>query len=376
MQHDVAIVGAGIGGAVLALDLGRRGYRVALIERDAAPPRIARPEILWSPTIRALERFGIAEAIRDTCSVHVERIEIGGAKPWVSITHDDFASAGVDAYSTNPSMTRALIADAAVATGKVEVMRGAVVEELLRDGVRAKRGDETLEVNASVVVGDDGANSVVRKRLGIDLALTAFPIEFVTASIPRWPLAPNRARVWLGDAAAAFIPWPRGEGVLLLPMTTAPSPDVFWNTLERLTPMAGAVREQLEFPRDFTRVARPFGHVATYVANGAALIGDAAHPMTPAGGQGANASIADAIALADVLDDALRASDVSRDRLLAYERLRRPRNEQSISFSRFARRAFRIGRFLPIAAIAPIVARLLPKRAVIRTFATAFVSPR
>src|SRR5688572_14907312 len=142
--------------------------------------------------------------------------------------------------------------------------------------------------------------------------------------------------------------------------------------------MAAALREQLEFPRDFTRVARPFGHAESYVANGAALIGDAAHPMTPAGGQGANASIWDALALAEVADAALRAKDVSRERLLPYERLRRPFNEKSVSISRAARRAFRVAGFLPLSLVLPLAARTIgafgwPKRKVIRTFATTFV---
>ena len=137
--------------------------------------------------------------------------------------------------------------------------------------------------------------------------------------------------------------------------------------------MAGALREQLEFPRDFTRVARPFGHAESYVAEGAALIGDAVHPMTPAGGQGANASIADALALADVI--------AGGGDLLAYEQSRRPRNEQSISFSRIARRVFRTGRFLPAGLLVPAALRTInalgwPKRRVIATFATAFVDPR
>src|SRR5688500_15621862 len=119
MRFDVVIVGAGIGGAVLALDLGRRGWRIALVERERTPPVIARPEILWSPTMRALERYGVADAIRERACVKVDAIEIGGEKPWLRITSDDFAAAGVDAFSTNPSKTRALLADAAVATGNV-----------------------------------------------------------------------------------------------------------------------------------------------------------------------------------------------------------------------------------------------------------------
>lgn len=403
MRFDVVVVGAGSGGTVLALDLGARGWRVALLERESAPPRMARPEIIWGATPSALERYGIAEGIRHQASVQLETIEIGGEKPWLTITRDDFTAAGVDAFSTNPSMTRAMIAGAAVATGNVEIHRNVAVEDLLYDagykagrvtGVRARSGEATLTIEASLVVGDDGGNSVVRRALGIPITLDTFPIEFVTATIPRWPLPSNRVRVWIDPKgfrssvpAAGFIPWPGNEGVLLIPLPAdrakrlfEQAPDIFWTALQRVTPLAGVLREQLEFPRDFRRVARPFGHAESYVAGGAALIGDAAHPMTPAGGQGANASIWDALALAEVADAALRAKDVSRERLLPYERLRRPFNDESVSISRRARRAFRFRGFLPFAML-PLLARTIdaldwPKRRIIRSFATTFVHSR
>ncbi|HEV7767253.1 MAG TPA: NAD(P)/FAD-dependent oxidoreductase [Thermoanaerobaculia bacterium] len=352
MRVDVVIVGAGIGGAVLALDLGRRGWRVALVERESTPPRIARPEVLWSPTPKALERYGIADAIRERASVKLEAIEIGGEKPWLRITRKDFDAAGVDAYSTNPSMTRQIIADAAVATGNVEIHRGIAIEELLRDGDRVVgvRG-KSFEVEARLVVGDDGGNSIVRTQLGIPITLTPFPIDFVTAMIPQWELPPNRARVWIdAKGVRAYIPWPGNEGVLLIPLPPdAPMPE----------------------GGEFKRVARPFGHAPAYVANGAALIGDAVHPMTPAGGQGANASIWDALALANVADEALRANDVSRERLLAYERLRRPINEQSVAISRLARHAFRFAFLGPI-ALRAVETLGWPKRMVLRRFASQF----
>lgn len=380
MRFDVVIVGAGIGGAVLALDLGRRGWRVALVERESVPPNIARPEILWSPTASALERYGIADAIGERASVKLAMIEIGGEKPWLRITSTDFAAAGVDAFSTNPSMTRAVIADAAVATGNVEIHRGVAVEELLRDqgrviGVRGKRGDAMLELEARLVVGDDGGNSIVRTQLGIPITLTPFPIDFVTAVVPHWPLAVNHARVWLDLGsevpAVALIPWPDGTGILLLPLpSNHPTPPSFESALKRVP--------GLTVPTEFKRIARPFGHAAEYVADGAALIGDAIHPMTPAGGQGANASIWDALALADVADAALRAGDVSREHLLPYEHIRRPINEQSVAISRAARRAFRTGRFLPLSLVVPFAMRTIntlrwPKRQVLRTFSSAFV---
>ena len=395
MRVDVVIAGAGIGGAVLALALGRRGWRVAILERESATPLLARPEILWGATPRALDSLGIGDAVRNA-SLRLEGIEIGGDRPWLRITSEDFATADVEAFSTNPSLTRSMIAGAAVGTGNVEIHRGVSVEDLLYDegrvaGVVGKRGDTTFEVRASLVVADDGGNSIVRTRLGIPIALASFPIEFVTAHIARWPLPPHRARVWIrregsrgGVAAAGCIPWPGNEGILLLPLRSDraqaffdQSPEIAWSALDRITPAAAALREQLVFPRDFRRVARPFGHAESYVANGAALIGDASHPMTPAGGQGANAAIHDALALADVADAAFRSGDVSRERLLPYERLRRPVNAGSIAFSRRARNAFRAGGLLPLPFLLPVLARTIdllgwPKRSILRSFATTF----
>lgn len=398
MRFDVVIVGAGIGGAVLALALGSRGRRIALVERESTPSLLARPEIIWGATPRALDRYGIGDAVRDA-SVRLDAICIGDEKPWLAITGKDFAAANVAAFSTNPSMTRAIVTSAAVATGNVEVHRGVVVEDLLHEdgwvtGVRAKRDDAPLALEASLVVADDGGSSVVRTRLGIPIVLESFPIEFVTARIKQWPLAPRAARVWIrpnalrrGLPAAGLIPWPQNEGVLLVPLPAQRAkdlfeqpPEAFWSALDRVTPMAATLREQLEFPRDFTRVARPFGHARSYVTNGAALIGDAAHPMTPAGGQGANASIWDALALAEIAETGLRSRDLSRQRLLAYERLRRPRNEQSVSFSRTARQVFRLSGIFPLTLLRPIARTIevlgWPKRKIIGSFSTAFVHPR
>lgn len=396
MRTDVVIVGAGIGGGVLALSLARCGWRVALIERESAPPRLARPEILWSPTVSALERLGIAGKIRDA-SVLLEGIFIAStSRKFVDLDAEVFRGAGISAFSTNPSMTRAGIVDVALETGLVEIHRGVAVHDLLWNGarvvgVRGSRNGNAFELEARLVVGDDGVHSVVRKKLGIELVLAAFPIDFVTAPI-RWPdeLAPGRVQVWIrpkafhddGVPAAAFLPWPHGEGVLLLPMTHkrverffSGAPGDFWRGLESLTPISATLRTQLEFPRSFARVRRPFGHSLRYVADGAAIIGDAAHPMTPAGGQGANASIWDALALSDVADAALRDGDTTRERLLRYEEVRRPINQKSVAISRLAERIFRVGRRLPSATLFSLLAPLVPRRRLIRSFATTFVTP-
>ena len=395
MRTDVVIVGAGIGGAVLALSLARRGWHVALVERESAPPRLVRPEILWSPTLTAVEPLGIADAIREA-SVSLDGILVATtSRELVDLGSGVFGDAGVSAFSTNPSKTRSLIVDAALATGMAEIHRGVAVDHLVMDGsrvvrVRGRRAGTPFELEAALVVGDDGVRSVVRTEIGVEIALATIPVDFLIAPI-RWPddLPPRRARVWLrsrsfrnGAPAAAFFPWPDGEGVLLMPMPRErvegfleELPESFWRSIDVLTPLGPMLRKHPDIPGLLAHVSRPFGHARRYVADGAAIIGDAAHPMTPAGGQGANASIWDALALAGVADAALRAGDTTRVRLLRYEDVRRPINEKSVAISRWAARVLRVGRLLPAAALIPLLAPLLPRRRLIRSFATTFMTP-
>lgn len=408
MTHDVAIVGAGIGGSVLALDLARRGWNVAIVERETSAPRHIRPEILWGATPAALDRLGIGAAIRRDASVRLDGIDFGGR---LVFSERDLHAARVEAFSTDPSATRQLVVDAALATGRVEIRRGIEIDALRRVegavvGISGKRGAERFDLEARLVVGDDGAHSVVRSQLGIGIEFGMFPFDFVTAPI-RWPssMPPTKGRVFLdtrsmhaGIPAVAFVPWPKGAGVLMIPLPHeraeslwSAGPEDFWRDLERTTPLAASLREELVFPRDFARVRRPFGHASRYVADGAAILGDAAHPMSPAGGQGANAAIFDALALAEVADAALRSSSsprplrplrplrsVSREALAGYEERRHPVNEQSVAFSRTGSRVIRLGRRLPVTILFPLLLRtanllVWPKRKLLRTVSTAFV---
>jgi len=366
---------------------------VVILEREAIPRRIIRPEILWQPTLAALDRLGLGEPIRSQACVRLNQVDVGGL---LVMRPGDFAAAGAEAFSTDPFLTRQLITAAAQATGNVDLLRGVEVTSRVSDGpitrgVAGMRANERLEIDADLVVGADGVHSFLRSSLGIAIDLRVFPIDFLTASLP-WPtaLAPDGAKVYLhrgafreGMPAVALIPGPSGKGVVLIPLpsaradrTLAAAPAQFWDALAATVPASGGWRACIEFPRDFVRATRPFGHAAGYVRDGAALIGDAAHPMTPAGGQGANASIWDA--LADVADGALKSGNVSRERLAPYERRRRPINERSVQISRTAWAAFRFGRCLPLGSVVPLMLRTVdlmvwPKRAFLRRISRTLV---
>jgi 2-octaprenylphenol hydroxylase len=250
-------------------------------------------------------------------------------------------------------------------------------------------------VRARLVVGDDGGHSIVRQGLGIPLETRLFLFDFVTAAI-RWPddLPSDRVRLWANLSAlragipfVGFIPRPEQSGTLLMPLPHlrveklfAGQPEDFWKELAKLTPQAEFLHGQLRFPDDFLRIRRPYGHAPRYVADGAAILGDAAHPVSPAGGQGANASIWDALALAEVAHEALQKNDLSRDVLARYETMRRGPNTGSVAITARVVRALNIASRLPglpwlVPAVLGVADRLSPlKRSLVATFATTFVT--
>lgn len=392
---DALIVGGGIGGAVLALALGRRGHDVCILEREPAPPSIARPEILQEATLRALIDLGAGDLLEPTVALPIRSIEVRrGAETIIAVGPDDLRAAGSRPVSVDPALTRSLVLDAALGTGRVELNRGAEVTNLIREhgyfaGVRGRLHDRSFESHGRLLVGDDGPRSIVRECLGIRARLRLFPVEFLTCMLDRPPEIPADAAVaWIRPEAvrddlfaALFVPVPgdRLAGVLLASIGVADArfdrdPESFWRGLAHLTPAADALRERIPDHRTLARVRRVYGHADRYVADGAAILGDAAHPMSPAGGQGANAAIFDAIALADVADAALRDDDLSARRLAAFEHRRRPANHRSLRFTRRAVALVRLAYRFPAAA--PLLLSLLRSagrsRRLLHLAATAF----
>jgi 2-polyprenyl-6-methoxyphenol hydroxylase-like FAD-dependent oxidoreductase len=120
----------------------------------------------------------------------------------------------------------------------------------------------------------------------------------------------------------------------------------FLETDSRLADIVGSRR----FPDDLIRVRLAWGHAERYGTEGAILMGDAAHAVTPAGGQGANMAIADARVLADVV----RSGEMQV--VPQYEGRRRAANERSIGISRWASRALSLPGFV-VAPLLPTLVR-------------------
>src|SRR5206468_3490949 len=160
MTYDFLIVGGGIGGAVLANLLGRRGRRVLVLEKARAPAPQNRPEILWPATVDVLRTL-IPKDLEGRWLLPLRGgVFVSGGRPLLQIGPEVFRAAGVQPYST--ANTRELLLQQA----PCEHWRGVEVAEVLRDGgrvvgVRARdtAGGASRELLAGWTVGDDGVHS-------------------------------------------------------------------------------------------------------------------------------------------------------------------------------------------------------------------------
>jgi 2-polyprenyl-6-methoxyphenol hydroxylase-like FAD-dependent oxidoreductase len=354
MAIDFLIVGGGIGGAVLANLLGRRGKRVLVVEQSRASAPQARPEVLWPATVRVLRSL-LPERLEPRWMLAIRgAVVMYKRRPLLQFGPELFDMAGVQPYSTDN--TRELLMQQA----PCEYQRGVKVKRVLRDngrvvGVRARdlsNGTER-DILAEWTVGDDGAHSIIRRDCGLPMTIARLPLDPLGLRFD-WPagLPAKTAHIWLNEDRAstgvlgmAVAPVPEGKGVALLPVW----PEVFHDE-SRLraalrsffgrNPILGEIVGPRMYPQGMTRFRLGWGRKPCFGTSGAFLMGDAAHPVTPAGGQGANLAVADALVLAEA------ALERPSELLDEYIRRRRAAAERSLSLSRGATRIFSLPRLV------------------------------
>ncbi len=369
VESEVLIVGGGIGGAVLAELLTRAGKKVVVIERSLGPPSFLRPELLWPSAVRTL--FSLRDradwerdSFRPVGGISLDR----GGRLQDVITADHLRAADIQPYFENPNQTR----EALLVHCHAEVRRGIEVEELVREGetVRGVRGrvratGESVSFSAGLTVGDDGTDSLVRTQCGIEISLRPFPVDFFVSGLP-WPKdwLPDIGRILFapreddsGLFAAGFLPVPGSLAATVAVVRSDRSDDSAglaraWKAMMASASSAPAEIRTTDFPATFTKIGRRWGHASSYGVPGAVLIGDALHPVSPAGGQGANMAINDAVALARLI--IASSPNLARD----YETARRAPNERGLRPTRLAAATFNIARRPSVSAL---IGFLLPR---------------
>ncbi|MFJ7589086.1 FAD-dependent oxidoreductase [Streptomyces sp. NPDC097617] len=346
------VVGAGVGGLATAVGLRRAGWEVTVLERRTAPERYGTAFGIHPTAQSALDRLGLGDALRASAvpyrgarirrpdgrvltALPLERIERRAGRPELLVSRPhliDALLAGLDRL------------------GGVRIAYG----ERLADPAGAAADPAALA--ADLVVGADGINSVVRGA------------HFGGASRPR----PIGAAAWIGTAGFETglygETWGAGRFFGMTPVeagrtnwyATVPGATTAQQVREAFADWHDPIPRVLDESDPATWIRYEMRHLypalPTFVADGRiALVGDAAHAMTPHLGQGACTALRDAEALTRAvaaagpagLPGALRAYDTERRR-----------SAQRVAFGSRNLHRFMTGRR---PALRDALVRLLPK---------------
>jgi salicylate hydroxylase len=333
-RPNVVIIGGGIGGLFAANALIGQGLRVSVYEQASALGEVGAGVFVTPNAVRHLERVGGP-------AVEKWGARVGPGSYY--FRHDGTPIAPVqvsDASGWNATfgMHRADFVDLLAAhlpAGIVHTGHRAIGLEQNGDVARVEFANGAT-AEAEVVVAADGIHSELRSYV----LAPSKPVFHGTISyrglvsrerLPDWPM--DRWQMWAGPSKH-FLVFPVRHGTMVNYVGFVPTdeemkeswsapgdPAVLRSEFEGWDPRIGNVLRQVD--KTFRWALYDREPLPTWTKGRLTLLGDAAHPMLPHLGQGANQSIEDGMALATILaqgdTSAVPAS------LLAYERLRRER---------------------------------------------------
>lgn len=353
-HYDIVVAGGGMVGGTFACAIGGSALKVAVLERQPPTPVAAsdlRVSAITPASRRLFEALDIWPAIAAQPMGRVEAMEVWD-QAQLRFDAADIGEPALAYIIDNAVLLAAINARLARYTN-VHVVAPAVLADItLGDSARLALGDGR-ELAAKLLVGADGADSLVRQRAGIALRRIDLKQTALVATVRcQQPHANTAYQHFMSDGTLAFLP-------LAEPQLCS----IVWSANTERAQMLAAL-DDVAFGAELTRASggrlgtvvplspRPgfalaLTHAVDYVRPGLALLGDAAHTVHPLAGQGVNLGLLDAAALAQVLLDVnVSGKNIGAHHLLRrYERWRKGDNWAMLAVTGGFRYAF--GNALP-----------------------------
>lgn len=346
LRADLLIVGAGMVGSALALALQGSGLQVLLLDGSPMSVKPFDPQATFEPRVsalstasqRILERLGVWEGITARRASSYTDMHVWDGSGTGQI---HFSAASLHAETLGHIVENRVVQDALLDRlhdCDLGLLANARLEQMRRSGddwLLTLADGRTLR--APLVIAADGANSAVRRLTGVATREWDYLHHAIVTSVRS--TRPHRMTAWqrfTDNGPLAFLPLERDGQHDWCSIVWSTTPEEaqrlmalddtqFCSELERA--FEGQLGPVLSAD---PRLCVPLRqrHAKRYVAEGLALIGDAAHTIHPLAGQGVNLGFLDAAVLAEVLLHAAgrgeRLADVKV--LSRYERRRMPHN--------------------------------------------------
>lgn len=302
---DVLVVGYGPVGAMAALLLGRQGHRVLAVDRFDEPYAMPRAVHYDDEVARIFQGAGLSDALEDL-------VEPLGSYQWRTATGETLlrfdwpaglGPSGWPASSMFSQPALEFVIDEAVARmGSVTVQRGVEVVSVDESGTAVL--DDGRTVRARWVVAADGADSPIRRSLGVQVNDLGFSYDWLVVDVVE-----DQPRVWdppawqLCDPVRPTTLVPGGPGRRRFEFMQLPgeSADELTGKVWELLAKWGLHEGNCRLERHAVYTFRSMW-ATQWRAGRILLAGDAAHLMPPFAGQGLCAGIRDAANLAWKLD--------------------------------------------------------------------------
>jgi 2-polyprenyl-6-methoxyphenol hydroxylase-like FAD-dependent oxidoreductase len=301
---EVLIVGAGPVGLTAAIVLTQRGHTVTVVDNHTEGANTSRAAVVHPHTLELLEPYGVTQALVER-GVHTPTFAIRDRDALlIAVPFDELPTQYPYTLMISQADTEAFLLNRLETLGG-KVIRPVTLTALTQDatGVTATLADGE-QIRTQYVIGADGLHSTVREQSGITFEGSTYPESFALADVRLSGGVPaDEVILYFSPAGLVVVaPLPDDMYRIVATVDEAPAePDrAFVQRLldERGPQSRPAIVQDVLWGSRFRvhhRVA------ATFRDRRVLLAGDAGHVHSPAGGQGMNLGIEDAVMAAEYL---------------------------------------------------------------------------